>query len=229
MTRGRASLATATLTAVLGGIAFATGAALVAAVAGLCAIATASLAARGRTSDGALVRPRRAKPVEPAASPAAPPAPSIDAEPFTDHGVLSERFVQVTLEQRVAVARRALRPLSVVYLEVLGADTGDEITLRELVAGTIASTLRESDVVGRRDDGVYVFVLEDTGEDGAVWTAERMRRALAAATGRRRFRAGIAAYPSHGLDAPSLVTKAAGALQSAREWDSDRIEVATGS
>ena len=103
----------------------------------------------------------------------------------------------------------------------------DGRALDELVAATVASTLRESDVVGRRADGVYVFVLEDTGEDGAVWTAERMRRALSAATGHRRFRAGIAAYPSHGLDARALVAKAALALDAAREWKRDRIEVAS--
>lgn len=228
MTRGRLVLAAATLATVLGGLAFVTGAGPLAAVGGLCAIAAASLASRGRASGDRPLRRSVAAPPDATPLLSSPSRPRPGDGPLTEEGVLSERFLEFTLEQRVAVARRALRPLSIVYLEVVGGEAGDELAVRELVADTIASTLRDSDVVGRRDDGVYVFVLEDTGEDGAVWTAERMRRALAAATGHRRFRAGIASYPSHGLEAPSLVAKAAGALESAREWNSDRIEVATG-
>lgn len=210
-------VAVAVVAAVLGGLALVTGTGVLAALAGLSAIAAASLVARRPA-------PRPSEPeVRVVVAPAPPPEPPADAD-----GVLTQQVLELTLDQRVAVARRALRPLSIVYLEVLdveGVNRGWGVD--ELVSATIAATLRESDVVGRRSDGVYVFVLEDTGEDGAVWTAERMRRALSAATGHRRFRAGIASYPSHGLEAPALVTKAAAALDAAREWKRDRIEVAS--
>ena len=220
MTRGRVLLlGVAAVAAVLGGLALVTGAGVLAGLAGVSAIAAASLATRSRAGADAPAEP----PVRVVVAPAPLPEPPADAD-----GVLTERFLELTLAQRVAVARRALRPLSIVYLEVLDVgDAGNRWAVDELVSATIASTLRESDVVGRRGDGVYVFVLEDTGEDGAVWTAERMRRALSAATGHRRFRAGIASYPSHGLEAPALVAKAAAALDAAREWKRDRIEVAS--
>ena len=214
-------LAVATAAAILGGLAFVTGEALVAAASGLLALAAASLVTRspGLRADLVTRRPVSAAPAPSAAS---------DRGPLTDDGVLAEDFLRVTLQNRVAAARRALRPLSVVYLEVLDVrgDTPVRVT-GELVASALSSTLRESDVVGRRDDGVYVFVLEDTGEDGAVWTAERLRRALVS-TGHRRFRAGVASYPSHALDARGLDVKACAALDTAREWKRDRIEVATG-
>ena len=226
MTRGRVLVAAATLAALLGGLAFVTGAGALAALAGVCAIASASLAARSREHP-ADVRPE-------------PPMSDRDglrvAGPLTDDGILRQDFLEVTLANRVAVARRALRPLSLVLIEVfhVGGDAGDPeagsgrvITDRQITLA-LAATLRESDVSGRRDDGTYVFVLEDTGEDGAVWTAERMRRSLATMSGDHRFRAGIASYPSHGLDVEAIVVKAERALEVAREWNRDRIEVAPG-
>jgi hypothetical protein len=221
VTRGRILLAVATCAAVLGGLAFVTGEAVVAAAGGLCALAAASLVVRSPGLRAGLVTRR---PV----SSMSYPVPEADRGPLTDDGVLAEDFLRVTLQNRVAAARRALRPLSVVYLEVLDVRGDEPVRVTgQLVAAALSSTLRESDVVGRRDDGVYVFVLEDTGEDGAVWTAERLRRALVS-TGHRRFRAGVASYPSHALDARGLDVKACAALDTAREWKRDRIEVATG-
>ena len=222
MTRGRILVVVATCAAVLGGLAFLTGEAVIAAVSGVCAVVAAVLVARSPALRPELVTRRPLS----APAPAAPEPP--DRGPLTDDGVLSEDFLRVTLQNRVAAARRALRPLSVVYLEVLDVRGDQPVRVTgQLVASALSSTLREADVVGRRDDGVYVFVLEDTGEDGAVWTAERLRRTLVS-TGHRRFRAGVASYPSHALDARGLDAKACAALDTAREWKRDRIEVATG-
>lgn len=215
MPRGRILVGVAVAAAVLGALAFLTGASALAALSGVLALAAASLSLRRPATPPGR---QATQPVIVAAAPG-PPAPG---------GVLTDEFLAFTLASRVAVARRALRPLSVVYLEVLDADEdGTEQVPEHAVAATLSTTLRESDVVGRRTDGVYVFVLEDTGEDGAVWTAERLRRNLASATGHRTFRAGVASYPSHGLDADAVAAKAAAALAAAREWKRDRIEVAT--
>lgn len=135
-------------------------------------------------------------------------------------------YLDSALRGRIAVARRALRPLSVVYIMILGTDERSGPVPAELIAAAATATLRESDIVGRRDDGVYVVVLEDTGEDGAVWTTERLRRHITGTIGPRRFQAGVASYPNHGLDAESVVANAARALRAAQEWDRDRIEVA---
>ncbi len=148
--------------------------------------------------------------------------------PPGDTGLLAEQFLVTTLRGRVAVARRALRPLSVVCFEVLELHDGAVVAPIPTVdvAMILRHTLRESDVAGRFEGDAYVCILEDTGEDGAVWTAERLRRNLAEAGAERRFRAGVASYPTHGLEAEELEAKARAALAAARDWTQDRIEVA---
>lgn len=144
-------------------------------------------------------------------------------------GLLGAQFVQTTLRGRMAVARRALRPLALVCFEVhetgAGGAVGAPVPTDE-VAAVLRRTLREADVSGHLEDHAYVCILEDTGEDGAVWTAERVRRTLAEGGRTRRFRAGVAAYPAHGLEPEELEAKAREALVAARDWETDRIEVA---
>ncbi|HEX4902758.1 MAG TPA: hypothetical protein VFV42_08110 [Acidimicrobiales bacterium] len=143
--------------------------------------------------------------------------------------LLDEHFVATTLRGRVAVARRSLRPLSLVCFEAIETE-GGRLTVPVAtadIAQVLRRTLREADVAGRGGEGTYVCILEDTGEDGAVWTAERVRRNLVEAGQVRRFRAGVAAYPTHGLEADELEAKARAALVAARDWSTDRIEVAT--
>ncbi len=202
-------------------------------VAGLCAVLTAVLVLRSRPApDAGPASPEEAvdqdgEPVDAASTPASPtsndPAPT-SAE--TSAQLLDTQHLDATIRGRIAVARRALRPLSVVHILIMGTDDGPGPVPAALMAAAAEATLRESDIVGRRDDGVYVVVLEDTGEDGAVWTTERLRRHVAGTIGPRRFQAGVASYPNHGLDAESVVANAADALRAAQEWDRDRIEVA---
>lgn len=161
----------------------------------------------------------------------APPRRRVDdtAAQVGPYELLGSQFLEVTLAGRIAVARRALRPLAVVHFEVFDVESDHAMPVPVgRVAATLDKTLRESDVAGWRADGVFVFILEETGEDGAVWTAERLRRRFVTEQGGRRFRAGIAAYPTHGLDAESVDSKAAEALRVARDWNRDRIEVASG-
>jgi len=150
--------------------------------------------------------------------------------PVDGSGLLDEHFVGTTLRGRLAIARRSLRPLAVVCLEVLETEGGATTVPvpEDEVARVLRRTLREADVAGRGGRGAYTCILEDTGEDGAVWTAERLRRNLCEGGRARRFRAGVAAYPAHGLEAEELEAKAQAALAAARDWTTDRIEVAPG-
>jgi len=180
-------------------------------------------------------------PAVPDTAPAPPPSEDLDED--TDpmralfesgpaagsSALLGPDFLLTTLRGRVAVARRALRPLSVVCFETLETEDGRPTVpvARDLVAELLRRTLREADVSGRLEGDAYVCILEDTGEDGAVWTAERVRRNLTEGGHVRRFHAGIASYPTHGLEADELVEKSRAALVAARDWATDRIEVAT--
>jgi len=182
--------------------------------------------------------PQPSEPVPPATvAPAAPEVDDVDpiralfesGPPAGGSGILGPEFLLTTLRGRVAVARRALRPLSVVCFEALDT-TDDGSTTSPVpsddVAAVLRRTLREADVAGRLDGHAFVCILEDTGENGAVWTAERVRRNLLEGGPGRRFRAGVASYPAHGLEPEELEEKARAALVAARDWATDRIEVA---
>ena len=147
-----------------------------------------------------------------------------------DTGLFNEEFFRVTLDTRVSAARRHLRPVAIVLLQVAeGVREGSSApTAPPIVAGGIRITLRDADTACRLDDGRFALILEDTPENGAVWTVERVRRALALEHANQTLWAGIACYPAHAFDAWELFDRASQALVAAREWHQDRIEVATG-
>jgi two-component system cell cycle response regulator len=146
-----------------------------------------------------------------------------------ESGLYNEEFFRVTLEARVSAARRHLRPVAVVLLQVAeGVREGAaELTAPTIVGGCVKATLRDADTACRLDDGRFALVLEDTPENGAVWTVERVRRALVVDHPGQTLWAGIACYPAHAFDATELFERAGHALEAAREWHQDRIEVAT--
>jgi GGDEF domain-containing protein len=144
-------------------------------------------------------------------------------------GLFNEQFFRVSLDTRVSAARRHLRPVAVVLVQVAeGVREGSPSPAApDLVAEGVRSTLRDADTACRLDDGRFALILEDTPENGAVWTVERVRRALATERPGQTLWAGIACYPAHAFDAWELFDRAARALEAAREWHQDRIEVAT--
>ncbi len=143
-------------------------------------------------------------------------------------GLYTEVYFRAAVEARVAAARRHLRPVAVVLMEVTNGDGAGERTPAdpEVVSSHILETLRESDTACRTSKGLYALVLEDTPENGAVWTVERIRRKITEDTSGMTVWAGIACYPAHAFEVRDLVGKASEALESATEWHQDRIEVA---
>lgn len=138
-------------------------------------------------------------------------------------GLLNGHYFTAALPNRVATARRVLRPLSLVFVEAAdqGVDTVHAITY------ALHDTLRESDTACRLDDGRFALILEDTPEDGAVWTVERVRRLLGEQGQEVVVWAGVAAYPAHALDHEVLLALSEKALTDAKAWgDHSRIEVA---
>ena len=161
------------------------------------------------------------------------PEPIGDDEALVDPetGMFGEPYFDVTLTSRVAAARRHLRPVAVVLVDVVsGLRNGEPIPVDpNLVAGQVRATLREADTACRLDDGCFALLLEDTPENGAVWTIERVRRALSTTRSDLTLWAGVACYPAHGFDADELRSRAVAALVAAKQWRQDRIEVATSS
>lgn len=143
----------------------------------------------------------------------------------TETGLLGERYFVVTLDARIAAARRHLRPLALVLIE--GAKTTADATLdAKLTAQIIRETLRDADTLCRLKSGQFAVLLEDTPENGAIWTVERIRRRLNEQIDEVTIWAGIACYPANGFDGPEVLDRARYALNQAREWQQDRTEVA---
>jgi len=170
-----------------------------------------------------------------AATPFAPPA--IETHSPTDVRLLadpetnlfSEAYFRVALDARIASARRHLRPVAVALVEVVeGIQSGDSREADPVkVTGSIRQTLRDADTACRMSDGCFALILEDTPENGAVWTVERIRRNLTSRHGQHTLWAGVACYPAHAFSTDEILDQATVALAAAREWKQDRIEIAT--
>jgi len=145
-----------------------------------------------------------------------------------DTGLYTETYFRAAVEARVAAARRHLRPVAVVLMEVTGGNAADGRFQADpqVVSDYLLATLRESDTACRTSKGLYALVLEDTPENGAVWTVERIRRRIAEEESGLTVWAGVACYPAHAFEVRDLVGKASEALEAATEWHQDRIEVA---
>jgi GGDEF domain-containing protein len=147
------------------------------------------------------------------------------ADPAT--GLLGERYFVITLEARIAAARRHLRPLALILLEAVHDPAGTAPPIDAAVAADVArETLRDADTLCRPHNGRYAILLEDTPENGAIWTVERIRRRLGEQLDDVTVWAGIACYPANGFDGPEVLDRAREALEQAREWRQDRTEVA---
>lgn len=142
-------------------------------------------------------------------------------------GLLGERYFLITLEARVAAARRHLRPLALILLEAVHDPTGSAPSIDPVIAADVVrETLRDADTLCRLQNGRYAILLEDTPENGAIWTVERIRRRLGEQLDDVTVWAGIACYPANGFDGPEVLNRASEALDQAREWRQDRTEVA---
>lgn len=190
------------------------------------------LAAAMRASASASA-PAQAAPAGPAVSSAVPPEPdpATPEDLITDResGLFNQVFFDASLEKRISAARRGLRPLTVALIEVrtnLGEPDETEAPPKQ-VATILTATLREADTVARTAEGLFAVLLEDTPENGAIWTLERVRRRITEDIAGTTVRAGMSCYPAYAFDADQIVNQAAGALEAAREWRQDRIEVTT--
>ncbi len=143
-------------------------------------------------------------------------------------GLFSESFFNVALESRIAAARRHLRPVAVVLLEVVhGLPHSEPVDAdASAVAESIRVTLREADTACRLQSGYFALLLEDTPENGAIWTVERIRRQLLGNQTGLTMWAGVACYPAHAFSPDEIMRAANQALVLAKEWRQDRIEVA---
>lgn len=139
-------------------------------------------------------------------------------------GLRSEEYFMAASEDRIEAARRYLRPVALMLLEIRAPDGRSVSTVD--AGETLAETLRDADMICRRADDSFAVLLEDTPETGARLVVERLRPALRGRLGDVFVSAGVACYPAHGLDLEAIWDLAAAALATARESERDTTEVA---
>lgn len=159
------------------------------------------------------------------------PVSLIDNESQLPNG----RYFNLAVEGRVAAARRHLWPVTIVVLEIslnpVLPDAEAQTKAIRAFSDLMRLTLRESDVACRLGPRSFGLVLEDTGEEGGVWTVERLQIGLAQdITKVRRITAGVATYPTHGLQADEVLSRSQAALTRASAAEAGRglgqVEVA---
>jgi two-component system cell cycle response regulator len=160
-------------------------------------------------------------------APAGPAADDVAALTDADSQLFSEAYFRVALDARIASARRHLRPVAIALIDINeGLANASTPAPPSRAAESIRQTVRDADTACRLADGTYAIILEDTPENGAVWTVERVRRNLVSRFGNHTMWAGVACYPAHAFSTDELLEQARQALASAKEWKQDRIEVA---
>lgn len=144
-------------------------------------------------------------------------------------GLYNDVFFTASVPSRLASAKRALRPLSIVLLAMGGPEPGQvdggARTGREVAYGLLR-TLRESDLACRLEHGHFGLLLDETAADGAILTVDRFRALLDEQGASLHLWAGISTYPTHALDSTSLLLAADAALRDAMAWRQSRIELA---
>jgi predicted signal transduction protein with EAL and GGDEF domain len=138
----------------------------------------------------------------------------------TETGLYNEVFYTASVPTRVASAKRALRPLSIVVLAVVGMRAED-------VAEALRRTVREADLACRLEHGRFGVLLDETAIDGAVRMVERLGAALHTGAGTVQLWAGIAAYPTDALDAVDLLQGADAALREAMASGRSKVQLAS--
>jgi len=190
-----------------------------------------AIAARDKLATAMLAERSQPVSADPAIAPASAKIRPSDEVTDAETGVFTQVFFDASLGKRISAARRGLRPLTVAMIEVV-----ENVGLPNMahsapkpVADILVETLREADTVARMDTGVFAMLLEDTPENGAIWTLERIRRRISDDLDGCTVRAGMSCYPAYAFDSQQLVEQSLGALDAAREWRQDRIEVTTAS
>jgi diguanylate cyclase (GGDEF)-like protein len=154
-------------------------------------------------------------------------------------GLASELAVRTAIERMVAEAGRRMSSLAFILAEIDQAAQIKELhgprkhdqTLAA-AADVLRRELRASDLAGRQADNRFVALLPDTGQDGAMILAEKLRKAL---TGLRipgvdrqlTASLGVAVFPNDGGDAGGVRAAAERALATASSGGRNRVWLAS--
>jgi two-component system, cell cycle response regulator len=151
-------------------------------------------------------------------------------------GLANRRELGSALVREAARTVRTKEPLSLAVIDIdhfkhindtFGHPVGDEV-LRE-VAGAMARTVRDVDLVARYGGEEFAIVLPNCGSEGALAVVERVRAAVtsAATVTKVTVSAGIATSLGEGNDGDGLMAAADQALYASKRGGRDRVTVAS--
>jgi GGDEF domain-containing protein len=156
-------------------------------------------------------------------------------------GLFSEAFLRAVLPTRIATARRSLKQLGLVLVQVDPADgrhlheagttalpsaeRGSDVDLGALGLA-VHRALRDSDIAAGLDDDRFAMLLEFTPVEGCVVVAQRFIDLLDKEQPSLVAVAGVACYPAHAIDASELFAASTRALADAKSRGPRTIVVA---
>jgi diguanylate cyclase (GGDEF)-like protein/PAS domain S-box-containing protein len=146
-------------------------------------------------------------------------------------GLPNRRLLHDRVTQSIALARRDMKQIAVLYLDLdgfkhindsLGHPTGDQ--LLQSIAKRLVDCVRTTDTVSRQGGDEFVVLLSEVeqAEDAAI-TARRMLQVVAEAHPIDKHdlhvttSIGVSVYPDDGLDAETLIKNADTAMYQAKE------------
>jgi diguanylate cyclase (GGDEF)-like protein len=167
-----------------------------------------------------------------------------EAQSVTDDltGLSNSRYLNQALRRETKRASRHGRPLSLLFLDLDGFkqvnDTyGHQAGSRALAeaAGVIHGCARETDIVARFGGDEFSLILPDTGQEGAVSVATRIRERLRMArfltsdglSVRLTASIGVATLPDVAASAEELLRAADTAMYKVKASGKDGIDVAS--
>jgi diguanylate cyclase (GGDEF)-like protein len=151
--------------------------------------------------------------------------------------VYNYRFLKSALKREIKRAGRFSQQLSIVMIDVDNLKAYNDrnghmrgsLLLREM-AGLFTQQVRSWDLVAKYGGDEFTLILPQTGRDGAVVAAERMRAAVEAHTfplaarGSITISLGIAVYPEDALDPIGLIRASDQSLYRAKRNGRNRVE-----
>lgn len=151
-------------------------------------------------------------------------------DPLT--GIGNRGYFYEKLGQEIKRSKRAGSPVSLVFIDIdnfktvndtFGHIQGDKVLVQ--LAGILKETVRGADSVGRWGGEEFAIILPDTGSEGAVALAERLRRYIAAFNFECKvtISAGVATNTGH-IDLDKFVSMADDALYSAKNQRNSVVE-----
>lgn len=152
-------------------------------------------------------------------------------------GLHNRAYLPQVLDRELARAKRHRRLFSILMIDLdhfkwlndtYGHLEGD--TVLQGVAGIFRNSVRTADFAARYGGEEFLILLTETGPDGAMRFAERLRRKIERmpSLGQKAVTAsiGVASFPIHGVSVEAIIREADNALYRCKQYGRNRVALA---